>query len=138
MAGFKFGRALLAAGSVGFVIKSTEVERSSILGLVRGFICEPGLISAGWTPSAAPASLLPPGEAQGILQKSLIYKCLLGQANVVINPLNLPTNLGAPTITGVFLWDLDSVLTCGVREMLHSTYGASASHLSWVFGLIGR
>lgn len=78
MVGFGFGRALLAAGGVGFVIKSTDVERSSILGLVGGFICEPGLISAGWTPSAAPASLLPPGETQGIIQNNRIYNQQLG------------------------------------------------------------
>lgn len=43
----RFGRALLAAGSDGFVIKSTYVEMSSVLGLVRGLLCEPGLTSAG-------------------------------------------------------------------------------------------
>lgn len=74
-----------------------------MLGLVRGLIYDLGLISAGWTPSAAPASLLTPGEAQGIVQKSLIDNCLLGQTSMQINPSNLPKNLGAPTVIGVLL-----------------------------------
>lgn len=62
MPGFRLGRALLAAGSIGFVMKSTDGERSSVLGLVGGFIFDPGLISAGWTPSAAAASRRSPGN----------------------------------------------------------------------------
>lgn len=59
MVGFGFGRALLAAGGVGFVIKSTDVERSSILGLVGGFnlrawvdLCRLDPVSSSCLPAA--------------------------------------------------------------------------------------
>lgn len=61
----------MAVGSDGFVIKSMEVEISLVLGLVTSWVCDPGLTFAGEIRFTVPASLLPPGEGQGIAQKSL-------------------------------------------------------------------